>query len=241
MFLNYHASIACSCAVWYDNFCESSFDEQFMPNAKLIVKGVKLSNMAHGIDFKIIDVLTGSEQDEIIRIWGDPGHLCRTYTTPFAIGDTFIFTLHELEYFGFDSIEKPGDYELPGCGLFYLHVNGNNVSGNIASPIQSAMEYNSFRQFINLACITQVELLPENHLLIFPNPAEGRVSLTSSWLAPGLYSCKLINILGEEIKVESAEFSFGTLDIKLPGVPPGLYIMTVSSEGNSLTTKLIIR
>ena len=86
-------SFACSCG-GPDNFC-STIDNQ---NNNLIIKGVKVSQILHGMKVKILEVLSGSESNDTIMVWGDDGALCRLYTDLFSVSDTLILALHNTDF-----------------------------------------------------------------------------------------------------------------------------------------------
>jgi len=139
-------ALACSCAPNLpQHFCQTQTFLDTPNRPKTIVMAVKLNNVAHGMDMQVVDVLYGSVPDTI-RVWGDPGHLCRPYVDLIPIGDTLIMALDSLQYF-YD-VEDTGDYEISICGVYYLAFENGMVSGRVYEPQQQQMTYAAFRTMV---------------------------------------------------------------------------------------------
>lgn len=120
-FFQLSLSHACSC-FGPDNFCETIEDQPQL----IILKGKKLNDVAHGMDFEVTEVLQGEESESVVRIWGDVGHLCRLYVSGFDEGQELILALYRHEEplgdWGGDwaDLEEVGDYYLSFCGVYYV-------------------------------------------------------------------------------------------------------------------------
>lgn len=85
------------------------------------------------------------------------------------------------------------------------------------------------------------ELAVQHNFLVFPNPTQGRVyvNFTSELLGRG--DLQLLDIQGRLVKSESItirNYNSNILDVN--GVPAGIYMVKVQTEGYILTEKLII-
>jgi len=86
-------------------------------------------NFAVAMDVEISDVIVGDDTKKIVKVWGDPGHLCRRYIGNFPFQSEWMFILRRIdenwEYGGVD------DYEISVCGEYALEVKGENAWGRI--------------------------------------------------------------------------------------------------------------
>ncbi len=87
---------------------------------------------------------------------------------------------------------------------------------------------------------TSLEELQKTSLDIYPHPVgAGKNCYILSEQINGQETLKLLDISGREIPVE-ASFESGRIDLQLPDVPPGVYILSIQSENKSLIHKLSI-
>lgn len=79
------------------------------------------------MDVIVLERLKGPEVAAEIRIWGDNGALCRPYVTQFPRGTEWILAVYPQRH------ERPGGdgYIIPGCGAYWLQVQGDRVTGQI--------------------------------------------------------------------------------------------------------------
>jgi hypothetical protein len=130
---------ACSC-FGPSTFCETlnpqppQFPEPqwWIPNH--IIMGVKLTTVEYGVDVKIVHDYSGDLQaDEVIRVWGDCGLLCRMYNTGVADGDTVLWGIQHCDLSGNfgcgTSLEQEGHYQLSVCGVYWLDYAQGVISG----------------------------------------------------------------------------------------------------------------
>jgi len=241
-FLLNSTAYSCSCGGPY-TFCETI--ELQTAKEEYIVKAVKLRDVNHGMDVEVINAYKGQIPGETIRVWGDNGFLCRVYTNQFIIGDTIIMNLYLVDeiYPGLNDIggEKVGDYELSICGLHFLQVKNNNVTGNIISETQQ-IEIGQFDESMMNGklfdeCVqTNVEESKIfQDILLYPNPAAEEVRIISN---RRISSIIIYNSLGQNI-YEQINLNNIELDIDVSEFERGLYFVeVVDSSGKSITKKI---
>ena len=119
---------ACTC-MWAGGFLEVA------PGAEVIVRvrGYHGQNRkVHlAMDVVVLERLKGSPAADDIRIWGDNGALCRPYVSAFPPGTEWILAIRPSRDLGLRGPERAGDYYIPGCGAYWLRVNGERVTGHV--------------------------------------------------------------------------------------------------------------
>ena len=100
----------------------------------------------------------------------------------------------------------------------------------------SATNFNSLIQGNAVAALTE-------SLALFPNPTTDRVNLRYSAVEEGDYTISIVDVVGKEVLMQKANFTLGdnTLDMNTENFASGLYLVKVSNENQSLTTKLLIQ
>ncbi len=147
---SYQLLSACSCFPTSNQFCGTMIEaEQWTGfETHTIFQAVKTADYYHGMTMDVTDEILGGTQPEEVIVWGDPGWLCRWYTSGFAVGDTFVIKVGIIQNLWPDLPEEEiGDYELGACGVYILPVVDGQVTGNISSGI-SSMGYGSFKQWL---------------------------------------------------------------------------------------------
>ena len=109
-------ALACSC-MWAGPFTKVAL------GTDLVVLADVQAYYRHGMDVTVLDVLKGTEDRPVIRVWGDTGALCRPYVTAFLRGTRWILALKR----------EPGtrDYIISVCGDYWLEVRGDQAVGRI--------------------------------------------------------------------------------------------------------------
>lgn len=124
---------ACDC-LWQGAFAEVH------RQADLVVHGEVSQHSGNSFDLAIGDILRGDEYRDSIRIWGKTGELCRPEVARFAVGSQWILALHRIDRIpegGFNpfkanvSYGRVADYSINSCGVYWLPVKSQRVSGNI--------------------------------------------------------------------------------------------------------------
>jgi len=232
----------CDCA-GPDTFCEI-IELQIGEREYIVVKATTLGAIDHGMDVRVLNSYQGEIAKDTIRVWGDNGFQCRVYTSRFKIGDTIIMKLNLIDeiFPGINDIgEKVGDYELSVCGLHYLRVNDNHVTGNITSQTQE-IEIAQFEELMGNEklfeiCIEtnveETEIFKD--ILLYPNPVGEELSIISDQRISGIkiYN-SLVQSIYKQIDINNNEFNINFSEFKV-----GLYLVEiVNSHGKSITKKI---
>ena len=233
---------ACTCGSWYDSFCETVVrTEGSWLKPELVVQGVKLSDYMHGMKFEITDVVYGNHALEEIMVWGDPGNLCRLYTSQFNDDDTMIISINSQV--GWDPVEQQGDFQLPGCGIYYLSFSNGLVAGNI-SPIDSIMSYTEFKTYMQSAinadtCVmtSAVKTAKNINLIMYPNPSDGTFKIEIDNFN-GEVDLRVFDLRGRQMR--ELRVSQEQSDFDISGLADGVYVVELSSGSKVYRDKLLI-
>ena len=87
------------------------------------------------MDVEIMEVLKGGALPRRIRIWGDNGALCRPYVSGFPRGTEWIFAIRPLAGSREYDAHHARDFYLPGCGAYWLKVDGGQARGHIRGGV----------------------------------------------------------------------------------------------------------
>jgi hypothetical protein len=131
---------ACSCST------DTPFSEA-STRADLVVLGKVLSHgnpnttpHDNNMNLQVLEVLSGSDERTVIRVWGDNGMQCRPYTSQFDNDAIYVMALRRISSIRSyasplnqtpSSIESPTDYEISICGAYSLQVQGDMAIGNV--------------------------------------------------------------------------------------------------------------
>lgn len=168
-FFSLNSIFACSC-FGPQTFCGFVFDNWEAPD--LIVKGKKLRDVEHGMDFEISLIIDGDESEQTIRIWGDVGHLCRKYTSDFKVDQEYLLALKKVEISSqfpgsWTDLELIGDYIISVCGKSYWSCE------DIGTETLDDIE-NCFGKSLDLcskSSTNEAEICDALKTEIYPNPA----------------------------------------------------------------------
>lgn len=99
-----------------------------------IVLGVKQATVGYGVDLRVVqDFRHGLQPDEVVRVWGDCGFLCRMYVDEVNDGDTVLWGIRQCDLTGNfgcgTSLEEPGHFQLSICGVYWLGYASGIISG----------------------------------------------------------------------------------------------------------------
>ena len=168
---------------------------------------VKVNSVEYGADMKVVQTFSGTLQaEQVIRVWGDCGLLCRHYVDGVANGDTVIWALQHCDLSGNGacgtSFEQAGDYQLSVCGIYWLGYENGIVSGPLfTAGEEETVTLAEFAGLINGCLATAVaENGADDELIVrdgdggpwlsLPTPARceltvldaaGRITLSRSW------------------------------------------------------------
>jgi hypothetical protein len=126
-------TLACEC-LWQGPF------KTVYTETDLVVFGEVERGKGNGFDLNIKEIIQGDEYREQIRIWGNKDNLCRPEAKDFLPGSQWIMALHRIDKppedafnpFKADvSFGRQDDFSLSSCGVYWLPVKEDRVSGNI--------------------------------------------------------------------------------------------------------------
>lgn len=232
------AANACSCS-WDlpESFCESMWYWQPPARPDVVVLVEKLDSVHHGMDMKVLEVLYGYA-DDTIRVWGDPGHLCRPYAAWFAVGDTFVMALDSMSSGGYD-YEQAGDYQINICGVYYLSYSNGNVIGSVFENQQQTVAYSEFRDSVlvpncNPTKVTGIDgpypwdlgfyLDGHNRDLVFAK------ELSHVWV-------NIYDVSGRKI---SSDEVFSSKRYAIPDGLSGIFLVEVATKKGSVTQRVAL-
>jgi hypothetical protein len=126
-------TLACEC-LWQGPF------KTVYTEADLVVYGEVRASQGNGFDLVVDTIFQGSEYREEIRIWGKKDDLCRPEASEFFLGSQWIMALKRIDNPPADafnpfkaniSFGRQDDFSLSSCGVYWLPVKQQRVSGNI--------------------------------------------------------------------------------------------------------------
>ena len=83
---------ACRCATGAP-FEEASQRSPVIVQARVIAYGDVLGDIPTSMTVEVVRVLKGEVRERRMKVWGDPGNLCRPYVSRFPIGTEWVFAL----------------------------------------------------------------------------------------------------------------------------------------------------
>ncbi len=126
--------VGCSC-VFIPTFCEPiTYPSGDIDSMLLIVHGKVEGKTADEMQVRVVDVLFGAVEENILRIPNGDGADCQEFISKFSMGDTYLFALRQFIH---------GRYHLSTCGVTWLEVRHGMVYGAIA-PGVSKITFNAF-------------------------------------------------------------------------------------------------
>lgn len=205
-----------------------------------IIMGVKLATVEYGVDLKVVHDYSGDLQaDEVIRVWGDCGLLCRMYNTDMADGDTVLWGIQHCDLsgnFGCGmSVEEEGHYQLSVCGVYWLDYAHGVISGPLYT--EGANETISVEDFPALVtgCLTtgvQEPVAPEVNIRCVDD--ELRITTTGSW--SNAKEVCITDVAGRV--VHEARFRGAQGTMLLPRKMDGVLLVRVSDGRHTIARKL---
>ena len=235
---------ACSC-IGGSDFASIVHDQNYAPD--LVVRGVKTADHYYSMKFRIKEVLKGQETRSTITVWGDNGGLCRVYTSGFSNGEELILGLYKTDKMGNritvpeypENLEKDGDYHLSICGVHFLKIVNNQVSGQI-TKYQSHMDYSGFKKLLDVD-----EPMPAEGkaFLIYPNPAPfGQFKIAYQLSSADELTISVYNVLGSEVKNYQVALlsANGTIEIDAQDLREGVYFVDIQAKGYRHQQKIVV-
>ncbi|MBL7964773.1 MAG: hypothetical protein JNM31_13125 [Flavobacteriales bacterium] len=133
--------------------------EYWVPDA--VVLAVKLGEVQHGMDVKVLQSFAGALQSgDTVRVWGDCGALCRHYPGSWNDGDTVIWGFRFTDLTGNmicgTSYEQAGEYMISICGVYTLSYTAGVVTGPIVTETGESMSISQFEALVESCLSTSV-------------------------------------------------------------------------------------
>ncbi|MEM9822052.1 MAG: T9SS type A sorting domain-containing protein, partial [Bacteroidota bacterium] len=200
----------------------------------------KIQQIEHGMEVEVLEVIRGEESRSTITIWGDPGHLCRVYTSSFEIGATVIFALSKIETPPnpdfFSPLEKVDDYIISVCGLHYTKCNDP-----VNPYTQEVEDLAECLGFDPCNC-------GQPKLNVYPNPTIGPLAIKLPAAVVDV-SPKQVNVYDiRGALVRNLQFLTDgeerTLNLDLGGLHPGIYFLEYRSPllcGSAKAERILLR
>jgi hypothetical protein len=176
-----------------------------------------------------------------------PSSVCKSQKKNYSISSVAGATYYSWSITGGATI-------ISGQGTTNIKVDFNTAASN--SAVLSVTADNScgssspatYTVAVNLSCKVAADepieaAINNDPLAVYPNPTNGRFTVSCNSERSTNYLLRVINISGQVMYSKSLAAASGinTLDIDLSGVAKGVYFVTlVSDEGNSQSIKLVM-
>ncbi len=132
-----------------------------------------------------------------------------------------------------------------GCGeaipVSGMDLNNYCTAGNYKGNVISTLALGNFDEEKSVK-IEEADIVSEFKLKVFPNPFLDRIEIEYQLEEPGNFKIKLENTMGTLFQEEHYEnLEPGTIYFDTEGhdLPPGMYLLTISTQQRSESHKLI--
>ena len=122
-------------------------------------------------------------------------------------------------------------------GQDYTPLSGSNYYVIVSNGVCSSDPSNIIN-FI-LSGIGQLEI--SKTINLYPNPTDGKVTLSIKGENPGNIIIEILNIQGQTMKTEKMEMSEDQTEVYLEGLPKGTYFVKIIFSGNSVIRTIILQ
>lgn len=122
---------ACMCGSWMP-FADAEKDVPVLVHARVLAYGDLNGDSPGSMTIEVLTPLRNAKAGERMKVWGDPGNLCRPYVSAFPRGTEWVFAL------GGDRRSPPQpqagarrEIAIGGCGAYWLAVRDGKVVGEL--------------------------------------------------------------------------------------------------------------
>ena len=99
----------------------------------------KLEWVPKAMTVEILEIIKGEEKKKTVKVWGDPGNLCRPYASEFEKNGIYYMALFKVDISRNPNNEKSHHYFINSCGETFVPVQNDTISGIINNP--NAVEF----------------------------------------------------------------------------------------------------
>lgn len=204
-----------------------------------IVLVVKLNNYEYAADVKVVRTFRGDlQENDLIRVWGDCGLLCRHYVGGPASGDTLLWALQPCDLSGNGScgtsFEEAGDYQLSGCGIYWLGYENGVISGPLTTEGQTeTIHVDAFQSFVDGCLPTGIED-PERLPAITVNYVNNTPMI--AWAGTGVLDLEVLDMHGRMVFRRTWDGSL----LPLTGYSPGVFLVNVRRGQEKRTVRIAL-
>ncbi len=218
-------AFACSC-LRIETFCETFalVDSDEYPTV-IITARVEAVSQAQ-LELKVFQAIYGTVSESTLTITTGNGSLCLVNAEQFKSGDTYLFLLRK---FGEGAAEE---FSLSSCGVTYLPVKGNKVSGPIA-PNKKSMSLSNFDpDFCRIV----------NKIKVLPNPADQFLNIQIETRELIKADLKIFDVVGRLISQKAIEGQKGVKIVHdIQALSRGLYLVQISTGGAQQTFRIVVQ
>lgn len=200
---------------------------------------VVVGQEAYGVDVRIVDSFSGALQhDEVIRVWGDCGALCRRYVSGSAIGDTVLWALQPTDFSGNvicgTQLEAEGEYQLSVCGVYALAYSNGMVSGPLTTETTEVMDREEFAALVTGCLATGLEELSGRDQLVV---SQGPAGTTLSLATPSTVNLSIVDAAGRVC----VSRSWNGAPYRMDQLPMGMYSVAVLTKQDRFVRKVLVQ
>lgn len=222
------AALACQCD-GPDTFCATLDPNTFAP-PEMVVMGVKVSQVLHGMEVKVVQVFSGDVQvGDTVLVWGDTGFDCRVYADSWNVGDTAIWGFVETDLMGNNwagPVEEPGDMMISICGIYYLGYANGIVSGELGAGL-TEMELHDFITFMDGCAFTGITEITDAPGFDLLREGDG-VTVVFTDADHGAAEVRLLDVAG---RTAAQRLTTGTrVHLSMSGLSAGAYVLEVRRD-----------
>lgn len=218
-------AFACSCMP-IETFCETFaiVDSDEYPS---VIITAQVGDIEEGaMELKVMQAIYGTVSESTLTIATGNGAMCLAHAGQFKSGDKYLFLLRK---FGEGAAEE---FHLSSCGVTYLPIKGNKVSGPIA-PGKKSMALTEFDpDFCKII----------NKIKVYPNPADQFLNIEIDTREVISADLKIFDVAGRLIKQRAIEGQKGVKIVHdIQALNRGLYLVQISTGGSQQTFRIVVQ